>query len=288
MDVSIIIPVRNREEFLVRAITSVFEQSYSAYELIVIDDGSDRPLGAAQALVEEAGHCWIQQTPRGVSAARNRGVAAARYDWIAFLDSDDRWKSEKLKKQVHFHLHHPEILISQTDEEWYRYGRWVNKKKYHRLAEGDGFKDSLELCCISPSSVLLHRTVLKECGVFDERFPVCEDYELWLRVAARYQIGLISEKLIEKYGGHSDQLSRSLPALDRYRLHAILKLLIFAYLTEAQQSLAVDAALRRTHLLALGAKKHAPEHVSIYETIAELLRDGHFRQALSFVTSLIP
>ena len=86
-------------------------------------------------------------------------------------------------------------------------------------------KPSLELCLISPSSVILKRKLLEVHGMFDETLPVCEDYDLWLRLTFRYQVALLNQKLMTRHGGHSDQLSKSDWGIDRYRIKSIKKIL---------------------------------------------------------------
>ena len=116
----------------------------------------------------------------------------------------------------------------------------VNPRKKHLKPSGDIFDPSLRLCVVSPSSVLLKRSLLEEVGLFDEAFPVCEDYDLWLRISCKYPIWLIPEFLVIKEGGHPDQLSRSVEGMDRYRIRAIVKLIDSGCLTKRQ----TEAALK--------------------------------------------
>ena len=119
----------------------------------------------------------------------------------------------------------PEAMICYTDEIWIRRGVRVNPKKKHAKHSGWIYPQCLPLCIISPSSVLMRRELLEEVGGFDPEFPVCEDYDLWLRVALRYPIHLIPEKLIVKRGGHPDQLSHRSWGNDIWRVRALLKIL---------------------------------------------------------------
>ena len=252
---------------LERAVRSVLSQSMRDFELIVVDDGSTESLEPVISLVHEAGHRFIRTEHRGVSSARNTGVENARFNLIAFLDSDDEWLPRKLSRQVQFHTEHEECRISQTDEIWIRNGRRVNKKKYHQLASGNAFELCVERCAISPSSVMLARKLLEEAGGFDEDMPACEDFDLWLRIAYREEIGLLEELLIRKYGGHLDQLSRITPALDHWRVYSLLKVLIHENLTEPQQQLVSEALHSKVGLLLKGAAKHAPHQLELYRKI---------------------
>lgn len=91
------------------------------------------------------------------------------------------------------------------------------------------------MCAISPSSALIERSLLNELGGFDERLPACEDYALWLAITAREPVLLVNEPLLEKHGGHADQLSRRYPAMDGFRLDALARLIEGTRLTPSQQ-----------------------------------------------------
>ncbi|MCB0339548.1 MAG: glycosyltransferase, partial [Bdellovibrionales bacterium] len=207
MLVSVVIPVFNRADQLAEAVDSVLAQTFRDFELIVVDDGSEIDLSVIKERVLASGHVWLEQPNAGVAAARNRGVAVSKGEWVAFLDSDDRWLPQKLSEQLDYHEQHSDTSISQTFERWIRHGRRVNQRLKHAMPDGEGFSSSLKICCISPSSVMLRRELFDEHRGFNEEFPVCEDYDLWLRITAKERVGLVKIPLIEKFGGHPDQLS---------------------------------------------------------------------------------
>ena len=221
---SIIIPSYNRYKTLKAAVDSVLSQTFRDFELIVVDDGSTDD---TSEIKNEYGSSikYVRQENFGVSKARNTGIINSCSPYIAFLDSDDVWKENKLEEHYSFIKENPDIMIHQTDEIWIRNGKRVNPKKRHQKKEGHIFIDSLDLCLISPSAVVLNRKLFEEYGMFDENLPVCEDYDLWLRITCEKSIGLIDKKLTIKYGGHESQLSRSYPMMDIYRIYSILKLL---------------------------------------------------------------
>ena len=204
MDVSVVIPTYNRYTLLKRAINSLLTQTHTVDEIIVVDDGSTDNTKDIQNDFPEL--IYIYQKNSGVSAARNVGIKRAKNKWIAFLDSDDEWHKEKLEKQMVYHMQYPDILMSYTDEVWIRDGKKVKIPKKYRKIGKDAFVENLSYCNIAPSSVMMHKKLFEEFGLFDESFRVCEDYDMWLRILSEEKVGLIPEKLINKYAGHDEQL----------------------------------------------------------------------------------
>ncbi|TET52902.1 MAG: glycosyltransferase [Actinobacteria bacterium] len=255
MKVSVIIPVYNRASMIRRAVTSVLKQTFDAAEVIVIDDGSEDDPSSTLSDINDDRLKVIKQKNKGVSAARNLGIEKSKSKWLAFLDSDDFWLPSKLEKQVLFHISNPRILISQTDEIWKRNGSIVNPKKYHQKQQGEIFEISLARCMISPSAVVLHRSLLKEVGQFDPNLEACEDYDLWLRICANHPVGLVSEKLVVKTGGHEDQLSQKHWGMDRFRVYALEKLLQQDSLDYGKQKAVVETLMEKLEILKNGAQK---------------------------------
>jgi len=251
----------------------VLAQSFQDIEIIVVDDGSTD--GTTNRLAKFDGRLRLfTTTRRGVAAARNFGVSQAQGCYVAFLDSDDLWLPGKLETQIAFLDRHPEIQICQTDEIWVRNGVRVNPKAMHRKPSGDIFVRSLDLCLISPSAVMMTRELFQCIGGFDESFPVCEDYDLWLRVTSVYSVPLIPEALVVKRGGHADQLSRSLWGMDRYRVLALQKILRSG-LDGVPRTAARDVLRRKVLILAQGARKRGKEQeAQDYEaTLAEFTQE---------------
>ncbi len=252
--VSVVVPVYNRKELLLRAVGSVFEQTFREWELIVVDDGSTNGTRQLMRGLEGGRVRCLFQPHSGVSCARNLGVKAAQYPWIAFLDSDDYWLPGKLNAQLQALQENPQYDIVHTEEIWIRRGRRVNPKKIHRKYGGWIYPHCLPRCIVSPSSVLLHRRVLEDRG-FDESFPVCEDYELWLRLFSQRPVCLVPQALMVKTGGHSDQLSRSRWGMDRYRVRALLKTIESETLTPLQKLWTAQEIVTKAAVLAQGAAK---------------------------------
>jgi len=268
VSVSVILPTYNRAWIVREAIESVLQQDLTGVELIVVDDGStdDTP-----ELLKTYGDRlrFIRQANRGVSAARNAGIRAASGELIALLDSDDAWLPGKLGVQVDYFRVHPETMICQTEEIWIRNGVRVNPGKRHRKESGMIFERSLGLCLVSPSAVMMRRSLLDEVGLFDERLPACEDYDLWLRIAWKYPIHLIDRALIIKRGGHADQLSR-MAELDKFRIRSICKLLDGNCLSPTQTAAAVNMLSTKCTIYAQGClKRGRSEEARHYERLAE-------------------
>jgi len=252
---SCIIPTYNRPEPTVRAVESVLSQTLDDLECIVVDDGSTNETAERVGAIRDPRLRVVRRPHLGVAAARNYGVSLAASEWIAFLDSDDLWLPRKMERQMAYMAENPSLRISQTDEIWIRRGVRVNPKKKHRKSAGDLFERSLQLCVISPSAVVLAHSLFDEVGGFDETFPVCEDYELWLRITCREVVGFLPEPLVVKYGGHDDQLSRAMPAMDRWRIRAIDKILRSGLLSEPQRRAAVEELERKCAIVAQGCLK---------------------------------
>ncbi|MBD3418625.1 MAG: glycosyltransferase [Chitinivibrionales bacterium] len=255
--VSVIIPVYNRKELLKRAVASVCAQAYRNFELIVVDDASTDGIKHGELPVSsDVPLTWLsRQHHCGVSAARNAGAAASSGAWLSFLDSDDEWHPKKLARQVAWMIAHPSFRICQTREIWIRRGKRVNPPATHIKTAGNLFKQSLQRCMITPSSVLLERSLFTHVGGFNESLPACEDYDLWLRICRTQQIGLVDEYLLTRYGGHCDQLSATIPLLDRFRIRSMLDLLRARQLTPVQQAAVIKQLQRKAAIVANGYRK---------------------------------
>ena len=157
-------------------------------------------------------------SPKGVSVARNVGIKQSKGDWIALLDSDDEWTPDKLIKQVQLLKKNEGSVFCHTNEIWIRNGVRVNQHKKHQKYGGYIFKECLDICRISSSSALIHKSIFGDIGLFNESLNVCEDYDLWLRITSNYPVLFLDEFLIKKYGGHEDQLSKTPEGIEQYRI----------------------------------------------------------------------
>jgi len=254
--VSVVIPTKDRRAFVPEAVRSVLAQSVAELELVVVDDGSAD--GTAEFLAgsfRDPRLRIVRQENLGVSAARNRGVRETCGPWLAFLDSDDLWVPDKLERQLAA-MRPPEAAgACYTEEVWHRRGRWANPRKVHAKYDGWIFPRCLPLCIISPSSVLLRRTVFDELGGFDESLPACEDYDLWLRLTARHPVRLLAERLIVKRNGHPGQLSQAHWGLDRFRIRALWGVALDPTIPNDYRRQALEELVRKAEVVAHGAEK---------------------------------
>lgn len=275
--ISVIIPTYNRAAYLARAVDSVLKQTFRDLELIIVDDGSTDATGEVLARLADRRVRVIRTDQGGVSRARNRGLSEARFPWVCFLDSDDEWNPWKLSRQLEVLEGFNEIRVIYTNEIWIRNGKRVNQKLKHAKFGGWIYNRCLPLCIISPSSVMIQRGLFDELGGFDTGYPVCEDYELWLRITAHNPVLFLDEPLITKYGGHPDQLSKSRWGMDAYRVEAMLKTFRSGLLSPLQVRWTGEEIIRKSEILAAGFTNRgkpevAEEYRGLIRTWNERLR----------------
>ncbi len=268
-DCSVVIPTYNRKDRIQPTIESVLNQSVLPRETIVVDDGSTD--GTSEFVKSKFPDVKVvTQANQGVSAARNRGITEAKGEWVAFLDSDDEWLPSKLELQSSWLRNHPDIKICHCDEIWIRNQVRVNPGKRHKKQGGWIYLHCLPLCVISPSAVVIKREVFDEIGMFDEYLQVCEDYDLWLRITQRFEVGYVDRQLLVKHGGHSDQLSKAFVGMDRFRITALVKSLEQGDLTSIQRKSTIKTLIEKTEIYLNGAKKRQKHsEVNDLETLLE-------------------
>jgi glycosyltransferase involved in cell wall biosynthesis len=223
--VSIVVPTRNRAAMLQRAIASVAAQTFADYELIVVDDASiDDTLQQLAAQPDPRLRVIASPSPGGAPRARNRGVAAARGRFVAFLDDDDEWLPQKLERQLEVFargparlglVHGGSTVVSSTT------GRVV-----HTVVPMPGLPvqpaDFLGEISFTTSVVLVRRQCLEEVGVFDEALAGSQDRDLWIRLAGACDFDAVPEVLVRRFI-HGAQITTSLPAKIRAKQQIIAK-----------------------------------------------------------------
>lgn len=205
---------------VIRAIRSVLAQTRPVEEIIVVDDGSTD--GTGEALTREFGDriILVRQANAGVSAARNRAMAMARGRYFALLDSDDEWLPEKTECQVDWLESHPDFGMVLCDVERIDSDRRViDRFRRRAVIHEDGWVlgKVLQDPALAPVSAMFRREVFADVGGFDESLATAEDLDFHLRIASRWQIGVIDEVLARAIRGH-DGLSSLARTYDDYTL----------------------------------------------------------------------
>jgi glycosyltransferase involved in cell wall biosynthesis len=272
-EVSVIIPTYNRAAMLREAIESVLEQRNATFELIVIDDGSsDDTAAMLTALCRERSVVRFETIAHsGVAASRNRGVELACAPLVAFLDSDDLWHRDKLACQLGFMRANPSLQISQCQEIWIRNGRRVNPGQRHLKRDGDQFVESLRTCLVSSSAAIMQTELFRALDGFDDAMLAAEDYDLWLRIMLDHEVGLLDEHLLTRRGGRSDQLSAATPAIDRFRIFSLMKLLASNRLPGERRIAVADVFIEKCKIYSGGLRRRGRSaDAEFYERTTQL------------------
>jgi glycosyltransferase involved in cell wall biosynthesis len=181
--VSVIVPVYNRPAFVRQAVDSALVQECpGGFEVVVVDDGSTDDTPAVLASYGDRIRV-VRQENGGVARARNAGLAAARGELLALLDSDDVWMPGKLAAQVELLDAHPDAGFAHSEVEEFVEGDRRPWSRRPQLASGDVLRALLRRNFVHTMTVMLRRRAVEEVGDFDPRFPPCEDWDLWLRIA---------------------------------------------------------------------------------------------------------
>lgn len=208
--VSVVIPTKDRPEYLRTAIESILGQTRTVDEIIVVDDGSEtedthKVTQELQARWQQCTICYIHHmTPQGANSARNAGIRAAKGEWIAFLDDDDQWDSTKIEKQLH---------KAQADEScgavycgmapMAKKGAAINSATRSYYPEGWLFPGMLvEDVSGGTPSYMIRRSILKDANLFDVQLPARQDWDMWIRVSQLCRIAAVPEILV--YFGNPD------------------------------------------------------------------------------------
>ena len=201
--VSVIIPTHNRAEFLRSAITSILNQTFQDFEIVIIDDASkDRTREVIAHFNDTRIKVLHNQVSKGAAESRNTGIMNAKSEYIAFLDDDDEWLPEKLKIQI--------CLLDNSPQEvgGICTGYFTIEKVGGRILSmnspemNDIYKDNF----IITSSILLRRECFEKCGLFDENMPTSSDYDMWIRISKDFSFEIIKKALVNYYI-HGDKLT---------------------------------------------------------------------------------
>lgn len=223
--VSIIIPTYNSAAFIGESIESALNQTYLNKEIIVIDDGStDNTRAVLEKYIKSGEIKYFYQENKGPGAARNLGIKNSSGEFVAFLDADDVWHPDKLKKQIKL-FENPKVGLIYSDMEFF--GDSFPFKRYSEMAKGfyrgEATRELIKRNFIPVSSVVLRCEVFDKAGYFDgdfKNFPIGgEDYELWLRLTRFFEIDFVPDAFV-RYRIHGGQMSHG--RAKNYRVLAFL------------------------------------------------------------------
>lgn len=210
--VSIVIPAYNTMAYLPQALTSALEQTFTDFDVLIVNDGSTDSIEAWASQFTDPRVRLLTQANQGLPGARNTGIAHTKGEYIAFLDGDDIWELDKLAKQVAFLDSRPRVGLVHTSVSFVdERGNAVSRPV---AAHGDGnlykefltFNEFYMVRC--GSTPLVRRECFEKVGLFNPALKFSEDWEMWTRVAAHYHIAAIEEKLV-LYRQHSSNLTRN-------------------------------------------------------------------------------
>ena len=214
MKVTVVIPTYNRSHVVDRAVRSALAQTHRDVEIIVVDDGSTDDTAARVRTFTDPRVRYVARPHRGVSATRNAGVALATTELVAFLDSDDVWRPDKLERECAFLARHPEVDAVFSDLEKHdgavlvpsfmraspTFGRRLGTARYTDglvLSRRDMYLDLLQEVFVKPSALTIRRAAFLAAGGFDESWSSSEDWEFLLRFSKRARFGFIDRPLAE-------------------------------------------------------------------------------------------
>ena len=195
--VSVVIPTYNRARFIGEAIDSVLAQTFTDYEIIVVDDGStDKTLEALHPYRDRIR--YVVKNNQGPAGARNRGVQESRGALVAFLDSDDLWLPEKLALQTARLDRRPELAMVFTEVMWVERDGSLRPSRFRRYRPRDGFvlRETIHHPCIATQSILIKREAF-DAVRFDESLLTGEGLDFNIRLALRFPIGLVDRPLVK-------------------------------------------------------------------------------------------
>jgi glycosyltransferase involved in cell wall biosynthesis len=207
--ISVIIPSYNYGRYIGGTIESVLRQTFADWELLIIDDGStDQTRDVVQPYLDDERVSFHPIDHGGVSAAKNAGIQMARGAFVAILDADDRWLPTKLEKQLSLFGSRPELGVVYSRRLLIDAQGRPLQYTQPTLYRGNILEAIFQTNFVCQSTAMIRRDVFEDVGLFDERYPPVEDYDLWLRIARWYPFDYVDEPLVEYRVGHASLSTR--------------------------------------------------------------------------------
>lgn len=272
--VSVIIPAYNAIKYLPASINSVLAQTYPSFEVIVIDDGSTDCTSEwfDQLTDPDPRVKLISQTNQGNCAARNIGIAHAQGEYIAFLDADDLWASTKLAKQVAILEQNPDVGLVYTWVERIDQNEKSLGKPFESNLSGNIWEKLLDRNVIATSSTMIRRCCFDNVGKFDENLKsFVEDWDLWLRIAACYQIKVIPEYLLQ-YRECPTSISKNWQAMEK-NYHIVIEKAFASAPSKLISRKGKSYSCSYLHLASQSLQSHQPDYA---------IASKYLRQAIAY------
>lgn len=254
MKVSVVIPTHNRSDLLKRAVNSVLKQSHKDLEVIIVSDGSTDDTSEVISKFESLDQRVksISYSPaQGANVARNKGIEISQSEYIAFLDDDDEWYLDKLEKQLNVFANDSHIGLVYTGVNVI----YVNEKEEYLSigkAHGDLSKAIIKRNVIgTTSTVIVKKSILEEVGGFDSQLPAAQDYDLWIRVCQKTDVGVVPDPEIFYYN-YTDkkQISSNIEKYEmaRKRINEKYAYLFSKLSDEEKNNIQINVAISRANL----------------------------------------
>jgi glycosyltransferase involved in cell wall biosynthesis len=282
--ISVIIPAYNCAAFLPETLESVFAQTCGDIEIILVDDGStDNTRTVIAPHLDRI--TYIRQENKGLSAARNTGIRAAKGDFIALLDADDSWAAEKLDKQLP-RFADTEVGIVYSDfSVRYSDGRFQSSYLVNRplASEGNILENYIQSRFLFPSTMVIRRRCFEEFGGFDEEMLACEDIELFARICSRWKAAMVKEPLVTRYEG-THNLTANSRRMNQYTILALKKVLLKEPALPRSTRKVIYKELGQQHWwYGYGAYKEGNMGLARQSLMASIRCDPHNLRAAAFV-----
>lgn len=257
--VSIIMPAYNSQNTIIGSINSILSQTYTSFELIIVNDGSvdntDKIIRDIAS--KEPKIVYLTQTNQGVSAARNLALTHAKYDFIAFCDADDEWFETKLKQQID---NISDAVWCYTDSFYVGsdYPTPVTRSSQSTLYEGHIHSQLFKENFLTTSSLLIQKKVIEENNKFDETMAALEDWDLWLKIAHKHPIKLVDTPLLNYLvvDGSTSRKARQMLPLHTQLIHQHSK--------HFAEKVVLDALLKSYLICGYIAENSHDYHFSLY------------------------
>ena len=215
---SVVIPLYNKEQSIERTIQSVLQQSFSEFEILVVNDGSTDASAKVVKGIQDSRIRLIQQDNKGVSASRNNGIKEAKYEWIAFLDGDDIWKEQYLESMSKLIKDFPKASFFGCQYAKVLDDKMVITNECHRERGyiKDFFASTLKANLVTASTIIVHKTCFEEVGCFNTKYSRGEDLEMWGRLSEKFTLAFEPTLLAYYYQDTENRTSQHVKPLKEY------------------------------------------------------------------------